>query len=267
MAKAWEQYATEMYKRFGYLATWTPGVPLKLGDFGFIKDKLFTRVDNIGNLGIDFRIREDTTKETQKHSTSGSVSISFKAAGKAPQVGSVSTDTEAGFTIEFKRSKSTVYEALGCVAPSIENQVEVGNEILKRFREGAWNKDWVVITELVETASATVLISNSSNSKIELSVSGKVAPGAVSLADVSAGLQVAFSRDMNTTLISQEGLTPLFKARGIKSDGPVGPFLNSEKISRFNALDFESLNSAVNREDLVFDTVTYNLFGDEEETD
>lgn len=264
MAKAWEQYANEMYKRFGYLATWTPGVPLRLGDFGFVKDKLFTRIDNIESLGIAFRIRPDTTKETQKHSTAGSVSISFKAAGKAPQIGSVLTEAEAGFTVEFKRNKSTVYEAVGCVAPSIENQVEVGNAILEKFRQGEWNKDWAVITELVETDSATILISNSSNSKVELTVSGNVAPGGVSIADINAGLQVAFSKDMNTTLISQQGLTPLFKARAIKSNGPIGPLPNVEKVSLFNSLDFETQSSAIKKEDLVFDLVTYDIFGEDE---
>ena len=166
-----------------------------------------------------------------------------------------------------KRSKSTVYEAVGCVSPSIENQLEVGNAILEKFRQGEWNKDWAVITELVNTDSATILISNSSNSKIELSVSGNIAPGGVSIADVSAGLQVAFSRDMNTTLISKEKLTPLFKARAIKSNGPVGPLPNLEKISRFNALDFDSQSLAMKREDLVFDFVTYDVFGDDEEND
>ena len=126
MAKAWDQYTKEMFEKFGYMATWTPGVQLELGDVGVVKDRLFTRITSLTNLGISFNKRDDKTEELQKHASSGSVSIVFKAAGKAPAVGSVLTQAEAGFTIEFKKNKSTVYEATGCVAPMIDDQVAVG---------------------------------------------------------------------------------------------------------------------------------------------
>ena len=98
MAKAWEQYTKEMFEKFGYMATWTPGLPLELGDVGSHQRKVFSRATSLKNLGIEFKTREDKTEETQKHSSSGSVSIMFKAAGKAPAVGSVLTQAEAGFT-------------------------------------------------------------------------------------------------------------------------------------------------------------------------
>lgn len=266
MAKAWEQYSNEMFKKFGYLATWTPGVQLELGDVGVIKDRLFTRITTLKNLGISFQVRPDTSKEAQKHSSSGSVSITFKAAGKIPQAGSVLTEAEAGFSIEFKKSKSTVYEALGCVAPSIDDQVAIGKKILELAAQGEWNKDWAVITELVVADSATVLISNSSSSKIELTASGNVVAGTVSLADVNAGLQIAFSKDMQTVLVSQAGLTPLFKARAIKSNGPIGPFLKAENLADFSAFDIATPKSALASEDLYFGYVGYDIT-DEEEND
>lgn len=266
MAKAWEQYAKEMFQKFGYMATWTPGVQLELGDVGVVKDKLFTRITSLKNLGIDFKTREDKTEETQKHSSSGSVSMLFKAAGKAPALGSVLTQAEAGFTIDFKKSKSTVYEAVGCVAPMIDDQVAVGKKVLQMYQQGTWNKDWAVITELVQAKSATVLISNSSNSKIELSASGTFTGGTASIADVNAQLQMAFSKDMMTTLVSQAGLTPLFKARAVKSNGPIGPFDKANPISgSLSALDFAVPNDAIQSEDLYFGYVEYDLIGEEDD--
>lgn len=264
MAKAWEQYAKEMYKKFGYLATWTPGVQLELGDVGVVKDRLFTRITTLKNLGIPFEVRKDTTKETQKHTSSGSVSITFKGAGKIPAAGSVLTQAEAGFTVDFKSSKSTVYEALGCVAPSIDDQVAVGKRVQELYDEEEWNKDWAVITELVVADSATVLISNSSSSKIELSASGNVTTGTVSLADVSLGLNVAFSKDMQTVLVSQSGLTPLFKARAIKSNGPVGPFLKANNLVDFSAFDVFTPKALRASEDLYFGYVDIDLSGDDD---
>ena len=266
MAKAWEQYTKEMFEKFGYMATWTPGLPLELGDVGTIKDRVFSRVTSLKNLGIDFKTREDKTEETQKHSSSGSVSILFKAAGKAPALGSVLTEAEAGFTIDFKKNKSTVYEATGCVAPTIEDQVAMGKKILELFQTGEWSKDWVVITELIQAKSATVLISNSSSSKIELSAKGTFTGGAASLADVSAQLQMAFSKDMMTTLVSQTGLTPLFKARAIKSNGPIGPLDKANPIAgELSVLDFLSPNQAIRNEELFFGQVTYDFTGEEDD--
>lgn len=263
MSKAWEQYVSEMYKKFGYIATWTPGVQLKLGDFGIIKDKKFDRIANIGSLGITFQTRPDSSEESQKHTSTGNVSVIFKAAGKAPQVGSVLTEAEAGFTIEFKKSKSTVYEALGCTAPSIENQLEIGKKVIELYKKGDWNKDWVVITELVEAKSATVLISNSSNSKIEISVKGNISGATASIADVNAKLQVEFSRDMNTQLVSEKGLTPLFKARGIKSNGPVGPFENINRLGSLDFLDYATPNSLTGEEELLFEPILLDFSDDE----
>jgi hypothetical protein len=265
MAKAWDQYTKEMFQKFGYMATWTPGVQFELGDVGVVKDRLFTRITSLKNLGIDFKTREDKTEETQKHSSSGSVSILFKAAGKAPAVGSVLTQAEAGFTIDFKKSKSTVYEAVGCVAPMIDDQVAVGKRILEMYQQGTWNKDWAVITELVQAKSATVLISNSSSSKIELSASGTFTGGAASLADVNAKLEMAFSKDMMTTLISQAGLTPLFKARAVKSNGPIGPLDKANAISgSLSALDFATPGDSIRSEDLFFGYLEYDLVGEDD---
>lgn len=258
MAKAWQQYASEMFNKFGYLATWTPGVQMELGDVGVVKDKLFTRITTLANLEIPFEVRPDASKESQKHSSSGSVSITFKAAGKAPALGSALSQAEAGFSIDFKKSNSTVYEALGCLAPSINDQVAIGKRIQELYDQGDWNKDWAVVTELVTADSATVLISNSSSAKIELSASGNVATGGVSLADLTANLQIAYSKDMQTVLVSKEGLTPLFKARALKSNGPIGPFFKSENVLGLTAFDTGTHNSTLAAKDLHFGYVRYD---------
>lgn len=187
-------------------------------------------------------------------------------AWSAPALGSVLTQAEAGFSIEFKKSKSTVYEAVGCVAPMIDDQLAVGKKVLEMYQQGNWNKDWAVITELVQARSATVLISNSSSSKIELSAGGTFTGGAASLADVNAQLQVAFSKDMMTTLVSQAGLTPLFKARGVKSNGPIGPLDKAAPFSGgLSALDFLAGGDSLRSEDLIFGEVQYDLTGEEDD--
>lgn len=230
MAKAWEQYTKEMAKSFGYLATWTPGVTLALGDVGVLRKNLFTRISSLQNLGIAFQTREDQTREDQKYASSGSLSVVFKAAGQVPTAGSALTEAEAGVTIEFTRKKAVVYEALGCTSPSIDDQAKLGSEIIKRYKTGGWNKDWVVITELVMAESGTVLISEEKGAKIEISAKGTVAGAAFSLAEASVALAIVSQRDMQTTLVAKDGLTPLFRARGVKSQDSIPAFLAAHSV-------------------------------------
>jgi hypothetical protein len=122
-----------------------------------------------------------------------------------------------------------------------------------------------VITELIRAKSATVLISNSSSAKFELSASGTFTGGVASPADVSAQLQVAFSKDMMTSLVSQGDLTPLFKARAIKSNGQIGPVDKANQLSgNLSVLDFLSPNEAMQNEELFFGQFNYDLTGEEE---
>jgi hypothetical protein len=234
MGKVWQQYTKEMAKQFGYLAAWTPGVQIALGDVGVLKDNLFTRVSSLKNLGIPFDATSDTSEEDVKYASSGSVSITFKAAGKLPNPGSALSQAEAGVTVAFSRKSAVVYEALGCTSPAIDDQVTLGKEIVGRYAKGSWNKDWVVITQVVQAKSGSVLISAQKDAKLEISASGKVTEGSFSVADASLGLSVVVQHDMQTTLLAKAGMTPLFKARGIKSQLPVALAAAS---GRLNATD------------------------------
>ena len=219
MGKVWAQYTGELFHQFGYLAAWTPGTRWELGDVAV--GWPYQRLTNVRKLGLDFEVREDTSKEAQSYASSGSTSISFKAAGSAPAVGSILTQGEAGVTVEFKRARSTVYQAVGCVAPSIEDQATLGQQIRELFKQGKWAKNWIVVTELVMADSATILISQSRDSKVELIAKGQAGAG-TSLASLNAGFEIASARNMEVSLVSAEKLTPLYKARGLKWGGAVG---------------------------------------------
>src|SRR5262245_37804738 len=219
MSKPWDLYVKEMTKRFGYMATWTPGVPIELGDVGVVRDNVFTRVTSLRSLDIPVEVRSDPTEESIDYSSSGSVSLTFKAAGQAPAAGSALVQAEAGLVIEFTRDGAVVFKAAGCVTPSIEDVEALKKQVLARYREGRWNKDWAVVTEVVRARAATILLSERRGARVEISARGKVDAGAIDLTNVDIGLTVVSKRDMETTLISQGGLTPLFKARSVQARG------------------------------------------------
>lgn len=217
MASAQKQYTKEMLKRFGYYATWNPGLSLKLGDIGVLKGSIFTKISDLESKMITFEIVKDNTKTTLEHNSQGSATLTTKASASVAPSGSVLADADVGIIIDFAKENSTLFKAANTVTPTIKDTIRLGETILKLFKDGTWNKDWVIITELVESESATIIISNKSNSKIELKANANVTAKVIDIADAKFEFSTQFSRGLETAIISQEGATPLFKIMGIKT--------------------------------------------------
>jgi hypothetical protein len=254
MAKAWKQYTKEMAVKFGYFATWEPGVPLAVGDVGVIRRNLFTRISTLDDFKIKFDVRKDPTTTKLSHASSGKVKITFKAAGKPALPGSSLADAQAGVSIDFYSENATVFETIECRTEAIKDQVAVGKAVAELYAGGGWNKDWVVITEIISSGSGTVLISAAKNAKIELSASATVTGASFNLADAKLGLTIENSTNMHTSIVATEGLTPLFKARGLKTDVP----LNSHLVAaHLEAIDTLSPKAAAER--VYFGNVKFDL--------
>ncbi len=240
MASAQGQYTNEMKKKFGYYATWNPGVPLKLGDIGTFNDNVFTRLSNLEERGIEFEIRQDTTKTPLEHNSEGSVSVTTKLSGTVAPQGSVLTNLDAGIIVEFSKENSTLFKANNTTSPSIADSIKLGEQILELYREGKWNKNWVIITELVEAENATVIISNNSNSKIELKANANIDAPTFDIADAEFKFSTQFSKGLETKIISAEGLTPLFKVMGMKTRIFLPPIFTTKKVVAFDLVTPET---------------------------
>lgn len=217
MSSPHRQYTKELYTQLAYTATWLPGVPLHLGDVGIFTKGKFEQVGNIKELGISFDVRHDEMPSQIDYSSERAVSISFKAAGETPKPMSQLTVSEAGFTIDMTRENAVVFQARETYSPSIEDQVSVGEKIIRLYKKREkWRPEYWVITEILMAKSATILISTAANAQVEISVTGSLTPGGLALADINAGLRPKHSRNMHTQIIATGGLTPLFKARRVK---------------------------------------------------
>jgi hypothetical protein len=207
------QYTKELYKQFHYYATWLPGTPVELGSIGVMKNKEFTKLSHLRNEGIEFGIDADTTKTDMDYASEKAITVKPKISGNMPVAGSVLSQVDAGFTVEFSRENSVLFKAKGSVSHSISNQIKLGQEIRKRIKEGRWEKNWVVISELVVADSTTILVSSSSKGKIELKAKANIGAAKLDIADAGLQLEVAFSRDLHTQMIAEQGATLLFKVR------------------------------------------------------
>lgn len=246
-----EQYTDDLKRKFGYYATWHPGVPLLIGDIGVVKDNVFTRIASLEDYEIKFEVREDDTPEDMEYSSQGSVSVTTKLSGTVSPQGSTLTQVDAGLIVEFSKESSILFKANQTRTNLIKNTTAVGDQILDLYRNGKWNKHWVVITELVKAESATVLISNNSQGKIELKANANINSTRLDIADAKFEFGALFSRGLETKIIGQSGLTPLFKLKGIKTRIFLPPIFKERGIKAFDLLTAETAKNE-HKEDIYF---------------
>src|SRR6185437_12323343 len=96
------------------------------------------------------------------------------------------------------------------------NLRRIGDAILAKYRDGSWPKYYVVVTEVVVASSTTTLISSGSEAKVELCATAKVSPQGLTLANAEAKFVAKQESRMGWSTVAQGGLTPLFRACGVK---------------------------------------------------
>lgn len=216
MTSPQKQYTQELFDKFGYMATWLPGVPVRLGDIGTYNKGQYERVTSLKNLGIPFRVIRGTSIGQANYASQGAVSETFKAKGEASELAKYLTKTEAGFIIKMSRTNATLFKAVETCTSQIDDLQSLGEIILDLYTIGNWSPNHFVVVETLDVESATIFISSSENARAELSATGKVTPAGINIADLNAGLQTQFAADMHTQIVASKGLTPLFKARSVK---------------------------------------------------
>jgi hypothetical protein len=217
MATIQRQYTDEIQRHLGFLATWPPNDSVRLGDVGRLNARVFERTSTLDAERIRFAVRVANNESSYEYVSENAVTLQAKAAGDAPTPGSFLSLAEAGVSIRFNRDNAIVFQAAKCVVRSIENESDVGMEILARYDRGDWERDWVVVTGLVRSDAASVLISSGGTAQLDLATSADLAAaGVVNLASLTADVRVVHSSNVGTRFIAAEGLTPLFRASGIR---------------------------------------------------
>lgn len=251
-----EQYIKEIKEKFGYLATWLPGSPLSLGDIGVLNDNSFSRLGSVKDksFGINFNEILDESEDDLEYSSKGQVTITNKISGNISNGASSLLNTDVGIIVDFGRENSVYFKSIKSRVNLISDSISLGEDILKLYHAGKWNKNWVVITELVKVESSTILISNSQNARIELKANANINSKVIDIADSKFEFGVNFSKGLETKIISANGLTPLFKARGIKSRIFLPPTFIDKGIRPFDLVTPETARKKF-KNDLYFDYI------------
>lgn len=216
MRAIYEQYTDELSDEFNYLATWLPGTQIRLGDVGRLQRDRFEFVTTLADMGIPFTVRAFGGPTDYQYVSARGADIAFDASAQATEAVGAPATGAAKVSVLFKRANAIVFVAAGCTTSLLDNQHDLGTQLIQRHQAGSFPKDYVVVTELVTAASATILISASDSARMDIAASAQLAPTGISLADASAGLKVVSSSGIATQILSQTSLTPLFRASAVR---------------------------------------------------
>jgi hypothetical protein len=253
MATLQKQYTKELNKEFGYFATWLPGINLKLGDVGFLVQNQFTKITSLEEQHIPYSAEKDHHKINLSYSSEGGVSITTKSKGVHPNPNSLLKLDDLGLTVDFSNENALIFKANGAITETIKDCLTIGEEIIRRYNENKWRKNWVVITELIRTDQTSIIISKSAKGKIELKA--KFESVLPDLLQLNTDLELVSHQDIALKIISNNGLTPLFKSMKIKGFFPFKERFSSKSTK---GIDFKpSPNN--NRDNLQFEECDFEL--------
>ena len=256
--KLFKKYTKEIHKQLGYYPAWKPGVEIALGDVGYLKGKVFIVKSNLKNLGIDFSVKEDTTPVSFSYASKGEVEVAVKASGTMPLAGSTLTDVEAGFNVKMEKEGSVFLKANNVYNHTIEDQISLGNEILRRVKSKVkkeqWDKDWVVVTEIAKADSCTILISKSKNNTVDITAKGELKAIDLDIAKADLGLALKSSKSLETIILGEKGLVPMFRLSKVRTKLLKKTF---ESYKAKSAIDYYGDN-----EMFIKDVEEYSVFED-----
>ncbi len=208
-------YTDEVYDNLKPLyAQWEPGKPVQLGDFGILRDRTFIQLGNIQqDLGLTFTKRSDNTKDHKFFASQGSVDLKFNAKGSVPVSGLLSAN--ASLEIAFSNKKAVFFSAADCEYVMIEDKVGLGKQIMTQYEKRKWEREWVVVSDLIKAGATTIAVSGGQSASIVLEAGGDVER--ISLADASLGLTVKTASNIAYQVIAEKGLIPLLGLCKIQS--------------------------------------------------
>lgn len=189
-----------------YFANFPPNNPVKIGDFGYLKNDSFDyegNVEAVFNIKIG-EIRPGNHADVEFKSKAG---VSVRASAKGDINASGIADANAEAIVEFKKANSVFFKATGCQIKLIEDKTSFGNQILNLFEENRWKKKFVVVTSIIEARTLNLFISHSENALIKLKANSNLPD--VNVFDAGVDCSVVQENGIANKWVAEENTIPL----------------------------------------------------------
>ena len=257
MPRVYEQYTEELHREFGYLAAWLPNSKIELGDVGTLHRDRFERLTSLRDLGVAFTTSTSPSLRELDYASAGQVDVRFGglAVADPPHPGrsdamiaegmglnadttrdsdldprptaAVATSPALGsmVTVQFHRAYSVFLEAVDVEIRAVADHAALEAALRRLVQNDSWRREYCVITEVVLTGSAVILVSSQAGGRVDFSASAHVQGGPLALARAAAGLKLLSTSGVAVKLVAPEGLTPLFRASRLRRRRGGGPRL------------------------------------------
>ena len=219
MTSAGRLYTREMLSHLGYSATWLPTTPLKLGTVGTFDGEVFVprfSIEQIREVEIPFSTVTDRTKDRIQFQSAKGVAVEIKSRGEVDTKYSHVPEAKAGLNVSFGGKGGLLFAAIDCCEDRIADQRGLERAILELHEMGEWRTKYVVVTHLVRARACTIFLASSAGAHVSIALEADMQAGTMDIANVELGLSVVFSKDMQTQIVAQQGLTPLFRGAKVK---------------------------------------------------
>jgi hypothetical protein len=259
-----ELYVSGIKRKLGnYWAAWLPTSTFHLGDVGVLNGRFFTKVSSLQDLGISFEAEHGLGVGSIDYVSETGVSIYLKLAGETnPFLPSI-PETSAGIGVEFSFGGAFVVQIPETHEQTIKSVLSLQSQIIPAFKDGRWEKNWAVIVRIIEAPLGTFLISNSSESKIEISVKSDLAFGIAELGTAEASLSVRSQKGDILKILCAKNISPFFQIAQIKSRFLGVPILSAKSYADMRPLAHISPQLARDNPDIE-DSLYFDLVLDSE---
>jgi|GEM_PF-615036 len=212
MSKMAHLYSDEVKKNFEVLyANWEPGGPVELGDYGFMNGNIFIPHGKLKNDFTEFdgemiQYSTDTTKDLKEFKSDGGVEVNLVPKGSVNMNGIAVV--KACLDIRFSKTDSVYFHAANCTTTRISNKAKIGEVLKQLYKEGKWDNDYYVVTDLVQAGRTIIAISQDKNSGISFEADSPLIEK-INMSDAAIKLNISSEKSIGYKVDAAEGLAIL----------------------------------------------------------
>ena len=204
--------------RFGN--TWTPNWPpsdvVAVGAVGVVENGRFQRLDTLESFRVPFEVDEGRRSYSFDHQSDEGVTVITKLRGRAAEPITGLGEADLGFRVEFSKSGALLLSVRKSHELHMTEQIRIQAALEDLSRKKLWRKNWLLITDVLESESATVLVAGSAKASISLLATGSVQVEQLHLAGIEAGLKRVSTTDIATEVIAEAGFPLAYRAIRVK---------------------------------------------------
>jgi hypothetical protein len=208
-----EEYNRLVHESTGWRGAYPLVIPIQVGDyFQLNKQGVPIGLGNAFNWAGWVKavpVDRETIEGSETHYAGCQREAAVTAAGGVDVPGGLGA--EATLSLTFARSAGFVLAYDAATKARVREVAPVQRSILASAKAGWWQEDWILVTEVIEAASATLAVATEAGSRLELHANVAIPTGiaGVAIADPKLGWTASSWKGSGYSSVCKPG-TPLY---------------------------------------------------------